>query len=70
MNAFSSKMNQNKIRSLVTVGVLAITVLGLGGCDKLKARDQLQQGMQAFKAGQTDAAIENFKKATVWIRTC
>jgi tetratricopeptide (TPR) repeat protein len=65
MNAFSTKMKKNKIRSLVTVSVLAITVLGLGGCDKLKARDQLQQGMQAFKAGQTDAAIENFKKATV-----
>jgi hypothetical protein len=65
MNAFSTKMNKTRIRSLVTVSVLAITVLGLGGCDKLKARDQLQQGMQAFKAGQTDAAIENFKKATV-----
>jgi hypothetical protein len=64
MNAFSTKMNTTKIRSLVTVSVLAITVLGLGGCDKLKARDQLNRGIQSFKAGQTDAAIENFKQAT------
>src|ERR1700691_5489238 len=65
MNAFATKMKKNKIRSLVTVGVLAAAVVGLGGCDKLKARDQLQRGMLAFKAGQTDAAIEDFKRATV-----
>jgi hypothetical protein len=64
MNAFSTKMKKNKIRSLVTVGVLAAAVLGMGGCDKLKARDQLNRGIQSFKAGQTDAAIENFKQAT------
>ena len=63
MNGLSIDMRKNKIRSLVTVSLLTVAVLGLGGCDKLKARDQLQQGMQAFKAGQTDAAIENFKKA-------
>lgn len=64
MNAFSTKMKKNKIRSLVTVSVLAATVLGLGGCDKLKARDQLNRGIQSFKGGQTDAAIEDFKRAT------
>jgi tetratricopeptide (TPR) repeat protein len=64
MNAFSTKMKMNKFRSLVTVSVLAAVVLGLGGCDKLKARDQLNRGIQSFKAGQTDAAIENFKQAT------
>lgn len=63
MNGLSIVMRKTKIRSLATVGLMAVVVLGLGGCDKLKARDQLQQGMQAFKAGQTDAAIENFKKA-------
>jgi tetratricopeptide (TPR) repeat protein len=63
MNALSIELRKNKIRSLATVGLLALVVLGLGGCDKLKARDQLQRGMQKFKDGQTDAAIENFKKA-------
>jgi tetratricopeptide (TPR) repeat protein len=64
MNAFSTKLKKNKIRSLVTVSVLAATVLGLGGCDKLKARDQLNRGIQSFKSGQTDVAIEDFKRAT------
>jgi tetratricopeptide (TPR) repeat protein len=57
-------MRRNKIRSLVGVSLLAVAVLGLGGCDKLKARDQLNRGIQSFKAGQTEAAIENFKQAT------
>src|SRR5579863_1162845 len=64
MNGLSINMRRNKIRSLVAVSVLAAAVLGLGGCDKLKARDQLNRGIQSFKAGQTDAAIENFKQAT------
>jgi tetratricopeptide (TPR) repeat protein len=64
MNALSTKLKRNKIRSLVTVSVLAAVVLGLGGCDKLKARDQLNRGIQSFKSGQTDAAIEDFKRAT------
>jgi hypothetical protein len=64
MNAFSIKPQKNRIRPLVTVSLLAVAVLGLGGCDKLKARDQLNRGIQSFKAGQTDAAIENFKQAT------
>jgi tetratricopeptide (TPR) repeat protein len=63
MNALFFDMRKNKLRSFVTVGVLAAAVLGLGGCDKLKARDELNRGIQAFKAGQTDAAIENFKQA-------
>jgi tetratricopeptide (TPR) repeat protein len=63
MNGLSTDMRRNKIRSLVTVSLLTVAVLGLGGCDKLKARDQLNRGIQSFKAGQTDAAIENFKQA-------
>jgi tetratricopeptide (TPR) repeat protein len=63
MNALSIELKMNKIRPLVTVGLLAVALLSLGGCNKLKARDQLNRGIQAFKAGQTDAAIENFKNA-------
>ncbi len=63
MNGLSIDMRRNKIRSLVTVSLLTVALLGLGGCDKLKARDQLNRGIQSFKAGQTDAAIENFKQA-------
>lgn len=45
------------------LALVAVAALGLGGCDKLKARDLLHQGTQAYAAGQTDAAIEDFKKA-------
>ena len=41
------------------VGLVAAT----SGCNKLKARDLLNKGVTAFKAGQSDAAIENFKQA-------
>jgi tetratricopeptide (TPR) repeat protein len=34
-----------------------------GGCDKLRARDKLNKGVEAYKAGQYDAAIEDFKDA-------
>jgi tetratricopeptide (TPR) repeat protein len=56
-------VRKNNIRSLVTVSLMAVAVLGLGGCDKLKARDQLNRGIQSFKDGKTDAAIEDFKRA-------
>ena len=33
------------------------------GCDKLKARDKLNKGVNAYKDGQFDRAIEDFKQA-------
>ena len=50
-------------RSYVALALIVIVAMGLGGCDKLKARDFLVKGVQAYKAGQTDAAIEDFKQA-------
>jgi tetratricopeptide (TPR) repeat protein len=52
-----------RARSFAAIALIAIVALGLGGCDKLKARDFLVKGVQAYKAGQTDAAIEDFKQA-------
>ena len=45
--------------------ILALFVLaaGFSGCDKLKARDLLNKGVAAFKNGQYDAAVEDFKQA-------
>src|SRR5262245_55603860 len=47
------------------VAVLALLVLaaGVSGCNKLKARDLLNKGVAAFKNGQYDAAVEDFKQA-------
>jgi len=40
-----------------------LLAVGLSGCNKLKARDLLNKGVAAFKNGQYDAAIEDFKQA-------
>jgi tetratricopeptide (TPR) repeat protein len=42
---------------------LVILVAGASGCSKLKARDLLNKGVAAFKNGQYDTAIEDFKQS-------
>ena len=46
--------------ALLLVGAM----LTLSGCDKLKARDQLNKGVEAFKATRYEQAIGHFQKAT------
>jgi tetratricopeptide (TPR) repeat protein len=43
-------------------GLVALAVLSVG-CNKLKARDNLNKGVASFKAGQYTAAADNFKEA-------
>ena len=44
--------------------VIVFAALATGAaCDKLRARDKLNKGVQAFKAGQYDAAVEDFKES-------
>lgn len=45
------------------LAALFICGFAASGCNKLKARDLLNKGVTAFKAGQSDAAIEDFKRA-------
>lgn len=45
------------------VVLLAGGLAGVVGCNKLRARDLLNRGVQAYKLGQYDQAEENFKKA-------
>ena len=49
------------VRFLMVV-VLASLVAGVG-CDKLRARDKLNKGVQAYKDGRFDLAVEDFKQA-------
>ena len=42
---------------------LAVLVIIAGGCSKLKARDELNKGVRAYKAGNFETAIEHFKQA-------
>lgn len=51
-------------RRISSLAALVILIFGVSGCNKLKARDLLNKGVNAFKAGQSDAAIEDFKRAT------
>jgi tetratricopeptide (TPR) repeat protein len=55
-------MQRNAHTRLLVLIVLAALV-STAGCNKLRARDKLNKGVQAFKAAQFDAAIEDFKAA-------
>src|SRR3954470_5756286 len=48
-------------RFLVVLAVAA-SLTGLG-CDRLRARDQLNKGVQSYRGAQYDTAIEHFKNA-------
>ena len=54
---------ERKPRSHFLLIVLLACVAVVPGCDKLKARDLLNKGVQAYKGGQYDAAIEDFKQS-------
>jgi len=42
---------------------LAVALAGLAGCTKLKARDQLNKGVQSYKNAKYEDAIAHFQKA-------
>jgi tetratricopeptide (TPR) repeat protein len=48
------------ISTLLAVALVSVAV---GGCDRLKARDLLNKGVNAYKGAQFDVAIEDFKQA-------
>ena len=54
-------MNRS-VRVLVGLAVLAV-LLSAAGCTKLKARDQLNKGVQSYKNAQYEEAINHFKSA-------
>jgi len=47
---------------ITTVALTALVILS-SGCNKLKARDNLNKGVNSFKAGQYTAAADDFKTA-------
>lgn len=50
-------------QAVALLALLLVATAGLSGCDKLKARDLLNKGVTAFKNGQYDSAVEDFKQA-------
>jgi len=55
-------MNRKPITVLALLSVVALGVLA-SGCQKLKARDRLNRGVQAFKVASYPEAVEHFKAA-------
>jgi tetratricopeptide (TPR) repeat protein len=53
---------KNSVRVLALLATVAL-LLGGVGCDKLKARDQLNKGVQAFKNAKYEEAIEHFNQS-------
>jgi tetratricopeptide (TPR) repeat protein len=54
---------QRKPHTGILLAVIFAALASGGGCDKLRARDKLNKGVQAFKGGQFDLAVEDFKAA-------
>jgi tetratricopeptide (TPR) repeat protein len=48
---------------LIAVLAMSAALLAVTGCNKLKARDQLNKGVQAYKNSHFEEAIERFKNA-------
>lgn len=53
----------NRGTRLATVLAVAAALLSTAGCNKLRARDQLNKGVQAYKSANYEQAIEHFKNA-------
>jgi tetratricopeptide (TPR) repeat protein len=56
-------MNRN-VRRPVLAAVLCSALVLITGCNRLKARDQLNKGVEAFKTAHYDVAIGHFQQAT------
>jgi tetratricopeptide (TPR) repeat protein len=53
-----------KLSARIIAGIALLTVLGsTTGCTKLRARDQLVKGVQAFKAGHYEEAVNHFQNS-------
>jgi tetratricopeptide (TPR) repeat protein len=53
----------NKYLKLLTLAAVALAHFSSVGCDKLKARDQLNKGVKAYKDNHYEQAITHFQNA-------
>jgi len=53
----------NKMLRLLTLVAVALALFSSLGCDKLKARDQLNKGVKAYKDNHYEQAIDHFQTA-------
>jgi tetratricopeptide (TPR) repeat protein len=62
MNPFALFRYKKNSAALLAAAVVAVG-FGASGCAKLRARDELNKGVAAYRDGKYDAAIEYFKDA-------
>jgi len=53
----------NKTVKLLTLAAVALALLSSAGCDRLRARDQLNKGVEAYKNSHFEQAIGHFQQA-------
>ncbi len=53
----------NKYLKVLTLAAVALALFSSLGCDKLKARDQLNKGVKAYKDNHYEQAIDHFQEA-------
>src|SRR6516164_6999608 len=53
----------NRYLRLMTLAAMLLALFSSLGCDKLKARDQLNKGVKAYKDNHYEQAITHFQKA-------
>jgi tetratricopeptide (TPR) repeat protein len=63
MDASMTHASLSIARRAAAAAALLVLATGFSGCSKLKARDLLNKGVTAFKNGQYDQAVEDFKQA-------
>jgi tetratricopeptide (TPR) repeat protein len=56
-------MNRLARLPVIAIALIALMV-SLTGCEKLKARDQLNKGVAAYKAGKFEEAVRHFQSAS------
>lgn len=59
----STRGAANLIARLTAALALMAMMVAVSGCTKLRARDQLNKGVQAYKASKFEQAVERFKTA-------
>ena len=53
----------NKTLRLLTLAAVVLAIFSSLGCDKLKARDQLNKGVKAYKDNHYEQAIDHFQQS-------
>src|SRR5207237_8163331 len=58
----SSNAMKNSLRLLAVVAIAAAMLFAVG-CNKLRARDQLNKGVQSYKNSKYEEAMDHFQQA-------